>query len=116
MAACQGTMNNFNFGNDRYQYYETICGGSGAGPWHHGTSAVHTNMTNTRLTDPEILEFRYPVVLEDFHVRRGSGGRRHCSSRRDPCISGNSARLRRRSSPACRSDPTRSGLGRGTFV
>ncbi len=75
MAACQGTMNNFNFGNNRYQYYETICGGSGAGPWHHGTSAVHTNMTNTRLTDPEILEFRYPVVLEDFHVRRGSGGK-----------------------------------------
>ncbi len=75
MAACQGTMNNFNFGNDRYQYYETICGGSGAGPWHHGTSAVHTNMTNTRLTDPEILEFRYPVVLEDFHIRRGSGGK-----------------------------------------
>ncbi len=74
MAACQGTMNNFNFGNDQYQYYETICGGSGAGPWHNGTSAVHTNMTNTRLTDPEILEFRYPVVLEDFHVRRGSGG------------------------------------------
>lgn len=74
MAACQGTMNNFNFGNDQYQYYETICGGSGAGPWHDGTSAVHTNMTNTRLTDPEILEFRYPVVLEDFHVRRGSGG------------------------------------------
>ncbi len=75
MAACQGTMNNFNFGNDRHQYYETICGGSGAGPWHDGTSAVHTNMTNTRLTDPEILEFRYPVVLEDFHVRRGSGGK-----------------------------------------
>ncbi len=74
MAACQGTMNNFNFGNNQYQYYETICGGSGAGPWHDGTSAVHTNMTNTRLTDPEILEFRYPVVLEDFHVRRGSGG------------------------------------------
>ena len=74
MSACQGTMNNFNFGNDQYQYYETICGGSGAGPWHDGTSAVHTNMTNTRLTDPEILEFRYPVVLEDFHVRRGSGG------------------------------------------
>ncbi|MGI9482132.1 MAG: hydantoinase B/oxoprolinase family protein [Hyphomicrobiales bacterium] len=75
LAACQGTMNNFNFGNDRYQYYETICGGSGAGPDHDGTSAVHTNMTNTRLTDPEVLEWRYPVVLEDFHVRRGSGGK-----------------------------------------
>ena len=74
MAACQGTMNNFNFGNQRYQYYETICGGSGAGPDHDGTSAVHTHMTNTRLTDPEVLEWRYPVVLEDFHVRRGSGG------------------------------------------
>ncbi len=74
MAAAQGTMNNFNFGNDTYQYYETICGGSGAGPTFDGTSAVHTHMTNTRLTDPEILEFRYPVILEDFHIRRGSGG------------------------------------------
>jgi 5-oxoprolinase (ATP-hydrolysing) len=75
LAAAQGTMNNFNFGNSKYQYYETICGGSGAGPGFNGTSAVHTHMTNTRLTDPEILEFRYPVVLEDFHVRRGSGGK-----------------------------------------
>ncbi|MFW6076818.1 MAG: hydantoinase B/oxoprolinase family protein [Hyphomicrobiales bacterium] len=75
MAAAQGTMNNFNFGNDRHQYYETICGGSGAGPGFHGTSAVHTHMTNTRLTDPEVLEFRYPVILESFSVRRGSGGR-----------------------------------------
>jgi len=75
MAAAQGTMNNFNFGNDTYQYYETICGGSGAGPDYDGTSAVHTHMTNTRLTDPEILEFRYPVILEDFHIRRGSGGK-----------------------------------------
>jgi len=74
LAAAQGTMNNFNFGNATYQYYETICGGSGAGPGFDGTSAVHTHMTNTRLTDPEVLEFRYPVVLEDFHVRRGSGG------------------------------------------
>lgn len=75
LAAAQGTMNNLNFGNDTYQYYETICGGSGAGPDHHGTSAVHTHMTNTRLTDPEILEWRYPVVLESFTVRRGSGGK-----------------------------------------
>jgi 5-oxoprolinase (ATP-hydrolysing) len=75
MAAAQGTMNNFNYGNDRHQYYETICGGSGAGPGFPGTSAVHTHMTNTRLTDPEILEFRYPVILEGFWVRRGSGGR-----------------------------------------
>jgi 5-oxoprolinase (ATP-hydrolysing) len=75
MAAAQGTMNNLNFGNARYQYYETICSGSPAGPGFSGTDAVHTHMTNTRLTDPEILEFRYPVLLEDFHIRRGSGGR-----------------------------------------
>jgi 5-oxoprolinase (ATP-hydrolysing) len=75
MAAAQGTMNNFNFGNARHQYYETICGGSGAGPGFDGTSAIHTHMTNTRLTDPEILEFRYPVILESFSVRRDSGGR-----------------------------------------
>ncbi len=75
MAAAQGTMNNITFGNDRYQYYETICGGAGAGPDFDGTSAVHTHMTNTRLTDPEVLEFRYPVILEDFHVRKGSGGK-----------------------------------------
>jgi len=75
LAAAQGTMNNLNFGNARYQYYETICSGSPAGPGFPGTDAVHTHMTNTRLTDPEILEFRYPVVLEDFHVRAGSGGR-----------------------------------------
>jgi 5-oxoprolinase (ATP-hydrolysing) len=75
MAAAQGTMNNLNFGNDKYQYYETICSGSPAGPGFHGTDAVHTHMTNTRLTDPEVLEFRYPVLLEDFHIRKGSGGR-----------------------------------------
>ena len=75
MAAAQGTMNNLNFGNKRYQYYETICSGSPAGPGFPGTDAVHTHMTNTRLTDPEILEFRYPVLLEDFHIRKGSGGR-----------------------------------------
>ena len=75
LAAAQGTMNNFNFGNAKYQYYETICGGSGAGPGFDGTSAVHTHMTNTRLTDPEVLEFRYPVVLVSFEVRRGSGGK-----------------------------------------
>ncbi len=75
MAAAQGTMNNLNFGNARYQYYETICSGSPAGPGFPGTDAVHTHMTNTRLTDPEILEFRYPVLLEDFHIRKKSGGR-----------------------------------------
>jgi 5-oxoprolinase (ATP-hydrolysing) len=75
IAAAQGTMNNLNFGNARYQYYETICSGSPAGPGFPGTDAVHTHMTNTRLTDPEILEFRYPVLLEDFHIRKGSGGR-----------------------------------------
>jgi 5-oxoprolinase (ATP-hydrolysing) len=74
LAAAQGTMNNLNFGNARYQYYETICSGSPAGPGFNGTDAVHTHMTNTRLTDPEVLEFRYPVVLEDFHIRNGSGG------------------------------------------
>jgi len=75
MGAAQGTMNNFIFGNARYQYYETICGGSGAGPDFDGTDAVHTHMTNARLTDPEVLEFRYPVILEAFEIRRGSGGR-----------------------------------------
>jgi 5-oxoprolinase (ATP-hydrolysing) len=75
LACAQGTMNNLNFGNAKYQYYETICSGSPAGPGFPGTDAVHTHMTNTRLTDPEVLEFRYPVVLEDFHIRKGSGGR-----------------------------------------
>jgi len=75
LSAAQGTMNNLNFGNARYQYYETICSGSPAGPGFDGTDAVHTHMTNTRLTDPEVLEFRYPVVLEDFHIRGRSGGR-----------------------------------------
>ena len=75
MGASQGTMNNFTFGNDTYQYYETICGGSGAGEGFDGTSCVHTHMTNTRLTDPEVLEWRFPVILESFEIRRGSGGR-----------------------------------------
>ena len=75
MASSQGTMNNLTFGNDKYQYYETICSGSPAGPGFDGTAAVHVHMTNTRLTDPEILELRYPVVLEEFSIRRGSGGR-----------------------------------------
>ena len=75
LAAAQGTMNNFTFGNDRYQYYETICGGSGAGPDFDGTAAVHTHMTNSRLTDPEVLEWRYPVLLESHRINRGSGGR-----------------------------------------
>jgi 5-oxoprolinase (ATP-hydrolysing) len=75
MAAAQGTMNNLTFGNKTHQYYETICGGSGAGPDFDGTSAVHTHMTNSRLTDPEVLELRFPVRLESFAIRRGSGGR-----------------------------------------
>ena len=75
LAAAQGTMNNLNFGNATYQYYETICSGSPAGPGFPGTDAVQTHMTNTRLTDPEVLEFRYPVLLEDFHIRANSGGR-----------------------------------------
>lgn len=75
MANSQGTMNNLTFGNDTYQYYETICSGSPAGPGFDGTDAVQVHMTNSRLTDPEILEFRYPVLLEDFHIRHGSGGK-----------------------------------------
>jgi len=75
MAAAQGTMNNFTFGNDTYQYYETICGGSGAGPDFDGCNAVHTHMTNARLTDPEVLEFRFPVLLESYRIRAGSGGK-----------------------------------------
>ncbi|KHG42306.1 MAG: 5-oxoprolinase [Aphanizomenon flos-aquae KM1D3_PB] len=75
MAASQGTMNNFTFGNEKYQYYETICGGSGAGMNFHGTDAIHTHMTNSRLTDPEVLETRYPVQLESFSLRSDSGGK-----------------------------------------
>lgn len=74
LAGSQGTMNNFTFGNSRHQYYETICGGSGAGPGFHGTDAVHTHMTNSRLTDPEVLEWRFPVLLESFEIRANSGG------------------------------------------
>ncbi len=74
LAASQGTMNNFTFGNARYQYYETIAGGAGAGPGFDGASAVQTHMTNSRLTDPEVLEWRFPVRLEEFAIRRGSGG------------------------------------------
>ncbi len=79
MAASQGTMNNLSFGNDEYQHYETICGGAGATWRAHGAAAVHTHMTNSRLTDPEILESRFPVLLEEFAIRRGSGGRGRCS-------------------------------------
>lgn len=80
MANSQGTMNNLTFGNDEYQYYETICSGSPAGHMNNGygfsgTSGVHVHMTNSRLTDPEILEMRFPVLLEDFHIREGSGGK-----------------------------------------
>jgi N-methylhydantoinase B len=75
MAASQGTMNNFTFGNEQYQYYETICGGSGAGINFNGTDGVHTHMTNSRLTDPEVLETRYPVQVESFSLRPESGGK-----------------------------------------
>jgi 5-oxoprolinase (ATP-hydrolysing) len=75
LAASQGTMNNFTFGNERYQYYETVAGGSGAGPGFDGADVVQTHMTNSRLTDPEVLEWRFPVRLESFEIRRGSGGR-----------------------------------------
>jgi len=74
LAGSQGTMNNFTFGDERRQYYETIAGGSGAGPGFDGASAVQTHMTNSRLTDPEVLETRFPVLLEQFSIRRGSGG------------------------------------------
>jgi 5-oxoprolinase (ATP-hydrolysing) len=75
LAACsQGTMNNLLFGNARFGYYETVCGGAGAGPGFAGASAVHTHMTNTRITDPEVVEHRYPVRVESFGIRRGSGG------------------------------------------
>ena len=78
LAASQGTMNNLSFGNDRIQYYETIAGGAGAGPGWHGASAVQTHMTNSRLTDPEVLELEFPVRLESFSVRRASGGAGRC--------------------------------------
>ncbi|WP_434714500.1 hydantoinase B/oxoprolinase family protein (plasmid) [Rhizobium sp. YTUHZ045] len=85
LAAAQGSMNNLTFGNATYQYYETICSGGPAGLLNDGTGfsgadGVHTHMTNSRLTDPEVLEFRFPVVLEDFHIRRGSGGKGRYSS------------------------------------
>ena len=75
LAGSQGTMNNLTFGDATYQYYETICGGAGAGAHFAGTSAVHTHMTNSRITDPEVLENRFPVLLREFAIRRGSGGR-----------------------------------------
>ena len=75
LGSSQGTMNNLTFGNERYQYYETICSGAPAGPGFDGAAGVHTHMTNTRMTDPEILEHRYPVVLDKFEIDRGSGGK-----------------------------------------
>jgi 5-oxoprolinase (ATP-hydrolysing) len=75
LAASQGTMNNFVYGNEVYQNYETICGGTGAGADHPGTSAVHSHMTNTRMTDPEVVEWRFPVRLESFSIRKNSGGK-----------------------------------------
>jgi 5-oxoprolinase (ATP-hydrolysing) len=74
-AASQGTMNNVLFGNEQFGYYETICGGCGAGPGFRGADAVHHHMTNTRITDPEIMEHRYPVRLERFEIRQDSGGK-----------------------------------------
>jgi 5-oxoprolinase (ATP-hydrolysing) len=75
LAGSQGTMNNFTFGDARYQYYETVAGGSGAGAGFAGADVVQTHMTNSRLTDPEVLEWRFPVLLESFEIRQGSGGR-----------------------------------------
>jgi 5-oxoprolinase (ATP-hydrolysing) len=77
LAASQGTMNNLTFGDARLQYYETICGGAGAGPDFAGCDAVQTHMTNSRLTDPEILEGEFPVLLREFSIRTGSGGAGH---------------------------------------
>ena len=74
LAGSQGTMNNFTFGDGEHQYYETIAGGSGAGLGFNGTDAIQTHMTNSRLTDPEVLEERFPVLVEEFSIRRGSGG------------------------------------------
>src|SRR5258706_7116789 len=74
MGASQGTMNSFSFGNATHQYYETIAAGSGAGPGFHGATPVQTHMTNSRMTDPEVLEFRYPVRVEEHSIRFGSGG------------------------------------------
>ncbi|MBE1528763.1 5-oxoprolinase (ATP-hydrolyzing) [Sphingopyxis sp. OAS728] len=74
MAGAQGTMNNFTFGNEAYQYYETIAGGSGAGPGFDGSSVIQTHMTNSRMTDPEVMETRFPVIVEEFSIRKGSGG------------------------------------------
>ena len=100
LAASQGTMNNFTFGNERYQYYETVAGGSGAGPDFDGADVVQTHMTNSRLTDPEVLEWRYPVRLESFEIRHGSGG----SGRRR---GGHGAVRRMRSRADDRGDPLR---------
>ena len=80
LGSAQGTMNNLTFGNARVQYYETLCSGTPAGPGFDGAAAVHVHMTNTRLTDPEILELRYPVLVEEFSIRRGSGGKGKCKS------------------------------------
>ena len=85
LAASQGTMNNFTFGNADFQYYETICGGAGAGPGFPGADAVHTHMTNSRITDPEILETRFPVLLEEFSIRKGSGGDGKCQGWKRGC-------------------------------
>ncbi|MBA7592397.1 hypothetical protein ES708_34578 [subsurface metagenome] len=76
VAGCsQGTMNNLLFGNEKFGFYETICGGVGAGEGFHGASAVHQHMTNTRITDPEVMEFRYPVLIDQFSIRKDSGGK-----------------------------------------
>jgi N-methylhydantoinase B len=74
LAASQGTMNNFSFGDGRYQFYETVCGGTGAGPGFAGANAVHSHMTNSRLTDPEVMEINFPVRLKHFGIRQDSGG------------------------------------------
>ena len=91
-AASQGTMNNFTFGNERYQYYETIAGGAGAGPGYHGASGVQTHMTNSRLTDPEVLERRFPVLLREFALRRAPAAPASSAAATGWCAKWSSAR------------------------
>ena len=101
-AASQGTMNNLTFGDESFGYYETIAGGAGAGPGFSGASAVHTHMTNTRITDAEILEARFPIRVREFSVRRGSGGSR-CYSR---AATASSASSRSSDHSTCRFSPS----------
>ena len=101
-------MNNLTFGNDQYQYYETICSGSPAGPGFDGTPACHVHMTNSRLTDPEVLEYRFPVLLEDFHIRRAPAAR--ASGTRATAPAARSASSRRWNAPSSPSHRQRAAV------